>query len=127
MMGKGKGKSAVGEHTLIAGNAQVIGDIHFTGGLHVQGLVRGNILAGPEGGDLVIGEGGVIEGEIHAPHVAINGEVRGNVFSTDRLELAARAVVTGNVHYRLIEIVVGARIDGVMRHEPAVPANADGS
>lgn len=118
----GKAKGAAGVHTLIAANAQVIGDVHFTGGLHVQGRVRGNIIAGPEGGDLVIGEGGLIEGEIRAPHVAINGEVRGDVYSTDRLELAARAVVTGNVHYRLIEIVVGARIDGVMRHDPAESA-----
>ena len=61
----------------------------------------------------------VVEGEIRAPHVTINGEVRGNVYSSDRLVLAARAVVSGNVHYRLLEIVVGARIDGVMQHDPA--------
>lgn len=121
----GKAKNNAGVHTLIAANAQVVGDVHFTGGLHVQGQVRGNIVAGPEGGHLVIGEGGLIEGEIHAPHVAINGEVRGNIYSTDRLELAAKAVVIGNIHYRLLEIVVGARIDGVMRHEQAVPAIPD--
>ncbi|MFZ5723054.1 MAG: bactofilin family protein [Pseudomonadota bacterium] len=126
MLGKGNHKAVAGAQTLIAANAQVIGDVHFTGGLHVQGRVRGNIIAGPEGGDLVIGEGGIIEGEIRAPHVAINGEVRGDVHSSDRLELAARAVVTGNVHYRLIEIVVGARVDGVLRHEPpAAPENPD--
>lgn len=117
MLGKAKGSAGV--QTLIAANARVVGDIHFTGGLHVQGHVQGNLLAGPEGGDLVIGEGGLIEGEIHAPHVVINGEVRGDVHAGQRLELAAKAVVTGNVHYRLIEIVVGARIDGVLRHAPA--------
>lgn len=121
----GKGKNNAGVHTLIAANAQVVGDLHFTGGLHVQGQVRGNIVAGPEGGHLVIGEGGLIEGEIHAPHVVINGEVRGNIYSADRLELAAKAVVIGNIHYRLLEIVVGARIDGVMRHEQVAPAIPD--
>ena len=115
----GKGKGAAGVHTLIAANARVVGDIHFTGGLHVQGHVQGNLLAGPEGGDLVIGEGGLIEGEIHAPHVVINGEVRGDVHAGERLELAAKAVIRGNVHYRLIEVVVGARVDGVLRHVPA--------
>lgn len=118
----GKARNTAGAQTLIAANSRVVGDIHFTGGLHVQGHVQGNLLAGPEGGDLVIGEGGLVEGEIHAPHVVINGEVRGDVFASDRLELAARAVVTGNVHYRLVEIVIGARIDGVMRHQAAEPA-----
>lgn len=114
MLGKVKGGS--GAQTLIAANARIVGDVHFTGGLHVQGRVEGNLLAGPEGGDLTVGEGGVVEGEIHAPHVVINGEVRGDVFVTGRLELAARAVITGDVHYRLIEVVVGARIDGQLRH-----------
>lgn len=120
----GKAKNTAGAHTLIAANSRVVGDIHFTGGLHVQGHVQGNLLAGAEGGHLVIGEGGLVEGEIHAPHVVINGEVRGDVYATDRLELAARAVVTGNVYYRLIEIVVGARIDGVMRHQAADTINS---
>lgn len=125
MLGKNKSKGAAGGHTLIAANARVVGDIHFTGGLHVQGHVQGSLLAGSEGGDLVIGEGGLVEGEIRAPHVVINGEVRGDVHVDGRLELAAKAVVRGNVHYRLIEVVVGARIDGVLQHASAeVPANS---
>ncbi len=116
MLGKGKN---TGAHTLIATNARVAGDIHFTGGLHIQGCVQGNIIAGPEGGDLVVGEGGLIEGEIRAPHVIINGEVRGDVHAGERLELAAKAVVVGDVYYRLIEVVVGARIDGVLHHVAA--------
>ncbi|MFZ5756266.1 MAG: bactofilin family protein [Pseudomonadota bacterium] len=116
MLGNNKSKGAGGAHTLIAANAQVVGDIRFTGGLHVQGHVQGNLVAGPEGGDLVIGEGGLVEGEIRAPHIVINGTVQGDVYATDKLELAARAVVTGNVYYRLMEVVVGARVDGVMRH-----------
>lgn len=112
----GMSKSGTVAQTLIAANARIVGDVHFSGGVHVQGRVEGNLRAGTEGGDLIIGEGGVVEGEIHAPHVVINGEVRGDVYATDRLELASRAVITGNVHYRLIEVVVGARIDGQLHH-----------
>lgn len=118
----GKAKSAA--HTLIDANARVVGDIHFTGGLHVQGHVQGNLLAGSDGGELVIGQGGLIEGEVHAPVVVVSGEVRGDIHSGQRLKLEASAVVTGNVHYQLIEIVVGARIDGVLRHAAAAPANS---
>lgn len=121
MFGISKGGAVV--QTLIAANARIVGDVHFTGAVHVQGRVEGNLRAGAEGGDLVIGEGGLVDGEIHAPHVVINGEVRGDVYATERLELASRAVITGNIHYRLIEVVVGARIDGQLRHIGVVQAD----
>lgn len=116
MLGKSKGGSA---HTLIDANARVVGDVHFTGGLHVQGRIEGNLLAGPEGGDLMVGEGGMIVGEIHSPRVTISGEVRGDIHASEKVKLESKAVVTGNVYYRLLEIVVGARIDGVLRHRGA--------
>lgn len=115
MLGKSKGAA----HTLIDANARVVGDVHFTGGLHLQGHIQGNLLAGPEGGELVVGEGGLIEGEIHAPVVTISGEVRGDIHASGRIKLEGKAVVTGNVYYRLIEIVVGARVDGLLRHRSA--------
>jgi cytoskeletal protein CcmA (bactofilin family) len=112
MLGKSKG----GAHTLIDANARVVGDVHFTGGLHIQGRIEGNLLAGPEGGDLVIGEGGVIVGEVHAPRVTISGEVHGDIYASEKVKLESKAQVAGNVYYRLVEIVVGARIDGLLRH-----------
>lgn len=115
MLGKNKGVA----HTLIDANARVVGDVHFTGGLHVQGRIEGNLLAGQDGGDLVVGEGGVVVGEIHAPRVTISGEVRGDIHASEKVKLESKAVVAGNVHYRLVEIVVGARIDGVLRHSSA--------
>jgi len=121
MLGKSKG---AGAHTLIDANARVVGDVHFTGGLHIQGHIQGNLLAGPDGGDLVIGEGGLIEGEIHAPRVTISGEVRGDIHVAERLKLENKASVTGNIYYQLIEIVVGARIDGVLRHRAADASDA---
>lgn len=123
MLGKGNKAGTTGTQTLIASNARIVGDIHFTGGLHVQGHIQGNIIAEGGQGDLVVGEGGLVEGEIRAPHVVINGEVRGDIHASERLELAAKAVVTGNVHYQLIEIVVGARIDGVLHHRTVAAPN----
>jgi cytoskeletal protein CcmA (bactofilin family) len=117
----GKNRSSDGALTLIAPNAQIVGDVHFTGEMHIEGKVNGNLIA--EGSArLVIQGGGLVEGEIRAPHVVVNGEVRGDVHAAERLELAARAVITGNVHYRLLEVTVGARIDGQLRHM-AAPEN----
>ncbi|MGB2337305.1 MAG: bactofilin family protein [Alcanivorax sp.] len=99
-------------HTLIAPSATVRGDIEFSGGLHIQGTVEGNVSVGKDGGRLVIGESGVVKGEIQVAQVVINGRVEGDVHATENLELAEKASVEGNVYYRMIEMVMGARVNG---------------
>lgn len=99
-------------HTLIAPSAKVSGDIEFSGGLHVQGTVEGNITAGKDGGQLIIGESGRVRGEIKVPKVVINGRVEGDVHAFENLELAEKASVEGNVYYTMIEMVMGARVNG---------------
>lgn len=100
------------DHTLVASSAEVRGDIAFSGGLHVQGLVEGNISVKGEGGRLVIGETGSVKGEINVPRIVINGNVEGDVHATEHLELAEKAVIAGNVYYTVIEMVAGARVNG---------------
>jgi len=99
--------------TLISKNTEVVGDIHFTGELHIEGKLRGNILV-KDGGDafLDVAENGVVEGQIRVSRVRINGHVLGDVFSDKHVELAAKAVVEGNVNYHLIEMVKGAQVNG---------------
>jgi len=100
-------------HTLISRGTKVVGDLHFAGDLQIEGTVIGNIIA-DNGNDakLVVAEKGRVEGEIRAPMVIINGSVNGNVYSTKHVELAAKAVVEGNVHYQLIEMVKGSQVNG---------------
>lgn len=100
------------DHTLIAPSARIIGDIEFSGGLHIQGEVEGNISVTGEGGQLVIGESGVVRGEIRVPRVTINGRVEGDVNASEHLELASKAQVDGNVFYVMIEMLMGSRVNG---------------
>jgi cytoskeletal protein CcmA (bactofilin family) len=118
-------RPAVRIDTLVGRNTEINGDLSFTGGLHVDGTVRGNINAGngPES-MLSLSPHGVIKGEIRVPHVTINGTVEGDVYAEQRLELGAEARVTGDVHYNLIEMTVGATVDGKMVHKPAGPVLA---
>lgn len=110
-------------HTLISRGTKVVGDLHFTGDLQIEGTVVGNIVA-DSGNDakLVVAEKGTVEGEIRCPMVIINGTVNGNVYSTKHVELAAKAAVEGNVHYHLIEMVKGAQVNGSL-----VYSGADGA
>ena len=102
-------------HTLISRATKVIGDLHFTGELLLEGKVTGNIIAEDEkDAKLVIADTGIVEGEIRAPVVIVNGKVLGNIYSSKHLELAAKGNVTGTVHYHSIEMVKGAQVNGSM-------------
>lgn len=105
--------------TLIGANTTVRGDVVFAGGLHVDGRVYGSLTAeAGQGAVLVLSDKGQIEGELRAPHVVINGEVRGNIYASERVELAAQAKVTGNIYYRLLEMTAGAEVNGqIVRDE----------
>ncbi|MGM0767738.1 MAG: bactofilin family protein [Pseudomonadota bacterium] len=104
--------------TLISSRTTVEGDIHFSGGLHVDGRVRGKVVA-EEGSDAVlrVSEVGEITGDIVAPHVIINGTVHGDVYASSHLELAAKAAINGNVYYNLIEMAMGASVNGNLVHQ----------
>lgn len=100
------------EHTLIAKSSTITGDIEFGGVLHVQGYVKGQITVSNDQGQLVIDKDGRVEGEIHVPHIIINGHVIGDVYATEKLELAENARIEGNVTYETIEMMAGAQVNG---------------
>nr|WP_324259799.1 polymer-forming cytoskeletal protein [Cellvibrio fontiphilus] len=102
-------------HTLISRATKVVGDLHFTGELQVEGRVTGNIIAENEkDAKLVIADTGVVEGEVRAPIIIVNGKVQGNIYSSKHLELAAKGNVIGTVHYHSVEMVKGAQVNGSM-------------
>jgi len=120
MWGKnGKGnKKASKIDTLIGHNTELKGDVHFTGGLHVDGIIRGNIIADKdEASMLSLSERGLIEGEVRVPNVVLNGKVKGDVYAAEHIELAENAQVVGNVYYKLIEMARGAEVNGNLVHQ----------
>jgi len=118
MWGSGKKKNRPARvNTLIGQQTEIRGDIHFTGGLHVDGRIRGNVIAEEdEAAMLTVSEQGEIEGEVRVPTMTLNGTVTGDVYATERIELAPRARVHGNVYYNLIEMAMGAEVNGSLVH-----------
>lgn len=106
--------------TLIGPQVTIHGDVVFSGGLYVEGRIHGKILA-EEGtrAVLTLAEQGRIEGEVQAPVVIINGELHGDVHASERIELAAKARVQGNVHYKVVEMRAGATLTGRLIHVDA--------
>lgn len=112
-----KNKNTGHYDTVISNKSEFSGDLRFTGGLHIDGKIKGNIIAEADSGAVVrISETGLVEGEIHAPNIIINGQVIGNVFSGSHIELAKNAVVTGDVNYTMMEMVMGAQVNGSLIH-----------
>lgn len=102
--------------TLIGRGTVLRGDVHFKDGLHIDGVVMGNVIAEGEGSLLTMSENGRIEGEVRVHNIVLNGEVKGDVHALEHVELAARARVTGNVYYSLIEMAMGAEVNGNLVH-----------
>ena len=99
--------------TLVGKSAKVQGDLEFTGGLHLDGRVAGNVRADNDPtATLSVSETGSIEGSVDVPSIVLNGSVRGDIVARDRVVLGATAKVQGNVHYGVIEMTLGAEIKG---------------
>ncbi|RYF36501.1 MAG: polymer-forming cytoskeletal protein [Comamonadaceae bacterium] len=102
--------------SLIAHGTRVEGHVHFTEGLRIDGEVVGDVRARTEEPSmLVISEAAVVEGQIHADHVIINGTVRGPVHARELLELQPKAQIEGDVSYRALEMHQGATISGQLK------------
>ncbi len=122
MWGKSRKTRTAQVDTLVGQETEINGDIRFSGGLHVDGTIRGNVIAGDESSSvLTLSEHGSIEGEVRVPYVVLNGAVMGDVYAGARVELAVKARVTGNVYYNLIEMAMGAEVNGNLLHQSEAP------
>lgn len=105
--------------TMIGPNSKVNGDIKFDGFCHIDGSVKGSVNADSDGtSELSIAEEGTVEGGVSVPYVTLFGIVRGDVVASQRVELGPTARVIGNVYYNLIEMAIGAEINGKLVHQP---------
>ncbi len=112
--------TASGNTTLISAGTTVTGDISFSGNLDVEGKVIGSISADSGASAMLrVVAGGAVEGEIRVPSASISGSVKGNIYSSENLELTKGAVVSGDVFYNLIEMTMGSKIDGNLKHSTA--------
>jgi cytoskeletal protein CcmA (bactofilin family) len=106
--------------SLIAPGSEIHGNLKFTDGLRIDGVVHGDIRANDEHPSiLVISESATVKGEIFADHVIVNGHVAGPVHAEELLELQPKARIEGDVYYKALEMHQGATISGQMKPEGA--------
>jgi cytoskeletal protein CcmA (bactofilin family) len=110
--------------SLIGAETKISGDVRFSGGLRVDGQIAGDVVSeSDKPGTLVLSEQARIEGAIRVSHVVVNGTVIGPVYASEYVELQAKSRVSGDVHYKTLEMHLGAIVDGKLVHvqggEPA--------
>jgi cytoskeletal protein CcmA (bactofilin family) len=115
MLGR-KTKSTI--DSLIGISTTIEGNVHSTGGLRIDGHVKGNVIADNEVPSmLVISEFAKVEGEVRVAHLVVNGEITGPVYSSELLELQPKARITGDVYYKALEMHGGALVAGKLTHD----------
>ncbi|MFQ6021861.1 MAG: polymer-forming cytoskeletal protein [Acidiferrobacterales bacterium] len=103
--------------TLIGAMSEFKGNVVFSGGLRIDGKVKGNITAQAGNSILILGDEAEVCGNITVPHIITNGKIKGNVHCSQRIELEPKAAIHGDVHCKLIEIALGATISGRLIQE----------
>ncbi|HIG67813.1 MAG TPA: polymer-forming cytoskeletal protein [Porticoccaceae bacterium] len=106
--------------TLVAAGTELKGDLNFSGSLEIQGSIVGKVVADDETAQIRILNGGSVLGEIWVPNVIVNGLIKGDIYASKHIQLAAKAKVEGTIYYSSIEIERGADIGGKLVHE--IPA-----
>ncbi len=109
--------------TLIGRQTEIIGDVKFSGGLHLDGVVHGAVTAkGEAQAHLSVSDSGRVEGEVRVPTIVLNGSITGDVYAGEKITMGAKSRITGNVVYKALEMQVGAQVNGRLTHESAVQA-----
>lgn len=102
--------------SLIAEKCKIEGNLNFSDGLRVDGLLIGKITSLPDQNGLIfISESGEVHGAISAQRIIINGKVIGPIFAYEKLEIEPKANIIGDVYYKVIEMHPGSVIDGCMK------------
>ncbi|MCU7843795.1 MAG: polymer-forming cytoskeletal protein [Candidatus Thiodiazotropha sp. (ex Monitilora ramsayi)] len=119
MFGRSKKKFRAPKISTVVGTGtEVRGDIQFSDGLHVDGIIKGDVISDPEDrfATLTLSEMGKIEGNVRVANVMLNGTVVGDVIAGNRVELAPKARITGTLTYALLEMSMGAEVNGKLIH-----------
>ena len=113
------------EITLVANDAEFVGDITFTSQFVVNGVLRGSTSADAAGAAMTISPNGRVIGDIRVPKIVIHGKVEGTVYSSEHLEIAEGAVIQGDLHYRVLQMHMGASVQGRLVHIEPEKSAAD--
>ncbi|MBN1103086.1 MAG: polymer-forming cytoskeletal protein [Deltaproteobacteria bacterium] len=97
------------EITFLGKDTELDGLLVFDGALRIDGYFRGQIQSR---GNLVIGEEGYVEADVHVSYLVVSGEIHGNILADQRVDLRAPGKVFGNIQAPAILMDAGVIFEG---------------
>lgn len=122
MVERRKNSIPQGGLSIVAKDLTIAGDLHAAGVIRIEGRVIGNVHAGDQ---VLLSEGGIIEGDVLTREAVIGGRVHGSISGEERVEVQASAVVHGDIVTRRLLIQEGGAINGAVRMEGTTALEAE--
>jgi cytoskeletal protein CcmA (bactofilin family) len=108
-MGIGKTKAGNDIVSILGKGTEIDGEITFTNGLRVDGVIKGKVRSEES---IIIGASGKIDAEVDIRNISINGEFRGVIRATERVEIHKEGKVYGDIFSPCLIIEAGATFEG---------------
>ena len=100
--------------TIIGKSTRITGDVAFSDSLHLDGEIHGNILGEGDNSTLTVSDQARIRGDVRLDNIIVNGRIEGNIHAEERVELTKNGVIIGKIEYSLLEMAMGASVEGEM-------------
>lgn len=84
------------------------GDLHFKGSFRIDGIFKGTIVSDSM---LIIGESGKVDADIKVGYMVIDGEIKGNIQASERVEIHSNGRVLGTVTSPKLIVEEGAYLE----------------
>lgn len=89
--------------------SHVEGELRFDTSFRVDGRFTGKVSSA---GDLIVGEGGEVEGDLRVGQVFISGTVRGSIRAAKKIQISPRGKVFAEIDTPALVIEDGAFFEG---------------
>lgn len=110
-------------------DTEINGDLHFKGTFRVDGRFKGKV---DSESTLIIGDSGKVEADVKIGHIIINGEIKGNIQASKKVEVNANGRVFGTIIAPKLIVEEGAYLeancqttDKISHEKPAISVSSE--
>ncbi len=97
------------------------GKLNFNGTVRIDGHFKGEITSAE--GNLIVGEFGMIDADIHISHIFISGEIRGNIIADHKIDIHPSGKIFGNIQTPVLSLQEGGILEGNVRMSSTAEAH----